>query len=187
MVNISDTRLPRQKVIGGYLGLLLIDLQERLAPAIPESPSVINRAARLIDAAERASLPVLATEQYPKGLGPTVAKLRGKLQAGCIIEKTAFAAPREQVFRDAAAERGVEEFAVAGTEAHVCVLQTVLCLLDQGYRVTLVGDAVASRASLNREVAVRRMAAAGASVTGTEQVIARFGAAVVPEGIGRSR
>lgn len=184
MVNISDTKSMQPKVAAGYLGLLLIDLQERLAPAIPESPQVIDHAITLADAARSAGLPVLATEQYSKGLGPTVARLRCRLDSGGIIEKTAFGAPREAPFRAALAQRRIGELVVAGTEAHVCVLQSVLCLLDQGYRVSLVSDAVASRIPLNREAALRRMAAAGAVLTDAEAAVARFAAVSAKQGAG---
>lgn len=186
MVNISGTKSMQPKVAVGSLGLLLIDLQERLAPAIAESPLVIDRAVALAESAGRAGLPVLATEQYPKGLGLTVSRLRRRLNPDCIIEKTAFAAPREAVFREAVAERGLGELIVAGTEAHVCVLQTVLCLLAQGWRVSLVGDAVASRMPVNKETALRRMAAAGAALATTEDTIARFDALARGEGLGRT-
>ena len=174
MVNISDTKSMRAKVADGPLALLLIDLQERLAPAIAESPEVIDRALSLVESAGRAGMPVLATEQYSKGLGQTVPRLRRRLDPDRILEKTAFAAPRERLFRERVAAHGLKEFVVAGTEAHVCVLQTVLCLLAQGRRVTLVSDAVASREPMNKAIALRRMAAAGAVLTTTEEAIGRF-------------
>lgn len=165
MVNISDTTIVQPAVDSKTLGLLVVDLQTRLAPAIPESAAVVARISRLLSAAEAAGLPVLATEQYSKGLGPTVPELRRRLPPQRIFEKTAFAAPREGDFHEALSGLGLRTLMVVGMEAHVCVQQTVLCLLEQGIAVHPVGDAVASRAPLSKAVALRRMAAAGARIT----------------------
>lgn len=175
MVNISDVPIVQPAVDSKTLGLLLVDLQTRLAPAIPESAAVVARISRLLSAAEAAGLPVLATEQYSNGLGPTVPDLRRRLADERIFEKTAFAAPREGGFRNALSKLGLRSLIVAGMEAHVCVQQTVLCLLEQGFAVHLVGDAVASRAPLNKAVALHRMAAAGAHITDTEAALAWLG------------
>ncbi len=184
MVNISQSNQNLSEPDRGGFGLLLIDLQERLAPAIPDSPLVSDRAIRLVEAANSVAVPVLATEQYPKGLGPTVGRIRCHLDPTRIIEKIHFAAPREAAFRRAAAARGISEFAVAGTEAHVCVLQSVLCLLREGYRVSLIADAVASRVDLSRETALQRMAAAGAALTKTETVVTRLAAMPTAQEVG---
>ncbi|WP_299616148.1 isochorismatase family protein [Pelagibius sp.] len=175
MVNISDTTIVQPAVVSKTLGLLVVDLQTRLAPAIPESAAVVARISRLLSAAEAAGLPVLATEQYSKGLGPTVPELRRHVAEECIFEKTAFAAPREGGFRDVLSGLGLRTLMVAGMEAHVCVQQTVLCLLEQGFAVHLVGDAVASRVPLNKAVALHRMAAAGAHITDTEAALVWLG------------
>ena len=172
MVNISDTTIVQPAVDSKTVGLLVVDLQTRLAPAIPESAAVVARTSRLLSAAEAAGLPVLATEQYSKGLGPTVPELRRRLAEERIFEKAAFAAPREGGFLEALSGLGLRTLTVAGMEAHVCVQQTVLCLLEQGIAVHLVGDAVASRAPLNKAVALQRMAAAGAHITDTEAALA---------------
>ncbi len=145
-------------------GLLLVDLQARLAPAIPEAPRVVPLVAGLLAAARRAGLPILATEQYSQGLGLTVPELRERLDPAEIVEKIHFAAPREPAFRAALAARGLTRCYVVGMEAHVCVLQSVLALLEQGTAVTVIADAVASRADLNRRVALARMARAGAAL-----------------------
>lgn len=175
MVNISDATTVQPAVDTGKVGLLLVDLQTRLAPAIAESAAVVARASRLLSAAETVGLPVLATEQYSKGLGPTVPELRRRLTPDRIFEKTAFAAPREGGFRKALSGFGLKALIVAGMEAHVCVQQTVLCLLEQGIAVHLVGDAVASRVPLNKAVALRRMAAAGGRITDTEAAVIWLG------------
>ena len=144
--------------------LLLVDLQSRLAPAIPSAPQVVARVQRLIGPARRAGLPIFATEQYSRGLGHTLPELRDLLADEEVIEKIHFSAAREADLPAALAERGATHCYVAGTEAHVCVLQSVLVLLSQGIAVTLLEDAVASRVELSRRVALARMARAGAKL-----------------------
>mgnify|MGYP003700590583 FL=1 len=176
MVNVSQTEMvPKAapfKDPGKGTALLVVDVQERLAPAIPQAPQVVRRIIALIEKARDAGLPILATEQYSRGLGPTVAPLRGLLAEGEAVEKIHFAAAREEAFRARLAARGITRCIVVGMEAHVCVLQTALALLANGVAVTLVADAVASRDDLNRRLAVARLARAGAEVIDTDTVLA---------------
>lgn len=176
MVNISNPEMvgPTQAFKGA--GLLLVDIQERLAPAIAETPRVLPRIAALIRSARVSGLPILATEQYSRGLGPTLPELRGLLRPEEVVEKIHFAAPREPAFRAALQARGMTRCFVAGMEAHVCVLQSVLSLLAAGLAVTVIGDAVASRADLNRRLALARMARAGAAVSDSAAVCAGLAA-----------
>src|SRR3546814_5898278 len=108
--------------------LLVIDVQERLAPAIPAAAATIRRIAGLLDAARQARLPILATEQYSRRLGPTVEELRQRLADGEVFEKISFAAPREPVFPAALESRGLRRAFVAGLAAHACVQPRVLAL-----------------------------------------------------------
>jgi nicotinamidase-related amidase len=164
--------------------LLIVDVQERLAPAIPNAPRIIPLIVGLIEAAAGAGMPILATEQYSRGLGPTVPALREYLAADSVIEKIHFAAPRKAGFRDELATRGVQHCLVVGTEAHVCVLQSVLALLAGGIAVTVVADAVASRRELSRRVALARLARAGAEIAESGALLAALravpGAALSP-------
>lgn len=162
--------------------LLVIDVQERLAPAIPAAAATIRRIAGLLDAARQARLPILATEQYSRGLGPTVADLRQRLADGEVFEKIHFAAPREPAFAAALEARGLRRVFVAGMEAHVCVQQSVLALLAGGIAVTLAGDAVASRDDLDRRVALARLARAGAKLADCAALLAAWPAAEAPIG-----
>lgn len=157
---------------GRDTALLVVDVQERLAPAIAEAPRVVPRIIALIEKARQAGLPILVTEQYSQGLGPTIAPLRGLLAATEVVEKIHFAAAREEDFLAALAARGVTRCLVAGMEAHVCVLQTCLALLARGVAVTLVADAVASRDDLNRRLAIARLVRAGAAVTDSAALLA---------------
>ncbi|MGF1592127.1 MAG: isochorismatase family protein [Kiloniellaceae bacterium] len=154
--------------------LLIVDVQERLAPAIPAAPLVAQRIAALIEKARETGLPILASEQYSRGLGGTVPALRHLLADGEMVEKIHFAAPREAAFVAALEARGARRCFVAGMEAHVCVLQSALALLDRGLAVTMIADAVASRADLDRRLALARLARAGATLADSAGVIAAW-------------
>lgn len=177
MVNISETQMgPRPAGIKGA-ALIVVDVQQRLAPAIPDVQQVVARIIALIKKAKKAGLPILATEQYSRGLGGTLPELRRLLAAAEVFEKIHFAAPRETAFAAAIAASGLRRAVVAGMEAHVCVQQTALALLAQGIAVTVVDDAVASRDDLNRRVALARLDRAGATIADTAAVLAAWPAA----------
>jgi nicotinamidase-related amidase len=149
--------------------LCLIDLQERLMPVIAGGDEVVANAGRLLAAAEQLKVPVLITEQNPKGLGPTVPALARPDGALPVVAKMEFDACRAHGVLDALPAG--HHIVVAGCEAHVCVLQTVLGLLDRSRRVYVVADAVGSRRPENKEAALRRLERAGAEVVTTEMVI----------------
>jgi len=148
--------------------VLLIDLQERLVPALHDGETVVARAARLAEAARLLDVPIRATEQYPAGLGRTVPPLAGYPQE--VLAKTAFSAVADPGFH-ALLPSGVSQVVVAGCEAHVCVLQTVLGLLPSGHRVLLVADAVGSRDPADRTVAIDRARQHGAEIVTSEMVL----------------
>lgn len=149
--------------------LLVIDFQTRLMPAIDAGESAVRNAGRLLDAAALLAVPVLATEQNAKGLGPTVPALLAKLAPEQIVPKMSFDACRAPGFvgRLASPPRIV----VTGCEAHVCVLQTVLGLLQLGRKVYVVADAIGSQAPQSKEMALRRMERHGAEIITTEMVV----------------
>src|ERR1700759_2040636 len=118
--------------------LLLIDLQQRLMPVIHDAGAVTARAARLAEAAQLLDVPVIATEQYPAGLGPTVQALAGYPRA--TLAKTSFSAAGDPGFQELV-PAGTREVVIAGVETHVCVLQTALDLLGSRQRGVLVADA----------------------------------------------
>jgi nicotinamidase-related amidase len=148
--------------------LLLIDLQERLMPAIYDGDVVVARAARLAEAARLLDVPVRATEQYPAGLGSTVRPLAAYPQA--VLVKTTFSAAADPGF-PALLPDGTSEIVIAGCEAHVCVLQTVLDLLGRGHRVLMAADAVGSRDPDDRAAALDRARQHGAEIVTTEMVL----------------
>ena len=148
--------------------LLLIDLQQRLVPAIHDNEAVVARAVRLAEASRLLDVPVRATEQNPAGLGPTVAPLAAYPQA--VLPKTMFSAVDDPGF-SALLPAGGSEIVVAGCEAHVCVLQTVLGLLDSGHRVLLAADAIGSRDPADRAAATARARQHGAEIVTSEMVL----------------
>jgi nicotinamidase-related amidase len=148
--------------------LLLIDLQQRLVPAIHDGDVVVARAVRLAEAARLLDVPVCATEQNPAGLGPTVAPLAAYPRA--VLHKTAFSAVDDPGF-SALLPAGAGGIVVAGCEAHVCVLQTVLGLLGSGHRVLLAADAVGSRDPADRAAAIERARQHGAEIVTSEMVL----------------
>jgi nicotinamidase-related amidase len=148
--------------------LLLIDLQERLMPAVHDGDAVVGAAARLAGAARLLDVPVLATEQYPAGLGPTVEALAGYPKA--TLTKTAFSAVADPGFQTLL-PAGTREIVIAGCETHVCVLQTALDLLGSRQRVILAADATGSRRPADHEAAVDRARFHGVEVVTTEMVV----------------
>lgn len=149
--------------------LLVIDLQERLLPAIDGGAAVVEQAAWLVQVAQRLQVPVIVTEQYPKGLGATEAGLRALLPSEGLREKIHFSATAGAgLFDLPGGER--RQFIVCGTETHVCVLQSVLGLLAAGREVFVVDEAVGSRTPRDKALGLARMAGAGAQIVSREMV-----------------
>ncbi|HVC54619.1 MAG TPA: isochorismatase family protein [Stellaceae bacterium] len=147
--------------------LLLIDFQARLMPAIEDGVAAVANAHRLLDAAAMLDVPVLVTEENAAGLGPTLPELAPP--SGRVAHKMTFDACRTAGFLERLGDRPA--IVVAGCEAHVCVLQTVLGLIAAGRRVYLVRDAVAARRAASKETAIARMAQHGAEIVTTEMVV----------------
>ncbi|MEM9028897.1 MAG: isochorismatase family protein [Pseudomonadota bacterium] len=155
--------------------LLVIDVQAKLAPAVAGAEQVVANTRRLIAYADCMGVPVTATEQYPKGLGPTLDEVGGAVTSanGVILEKLAFSAWREPACRAHIAElatAGRRQIVIAGMEAHVCVLQAALDLQGAGFATSVVFDAIGSREPANVEVAVERLRSNGAQIVTQEMV-----------------
>jgi nicotinamidase-related amidase len=150
--------------------LLVVDFQERLMPAIHDADRTVANGAWLIQIAQRLEAPVLASEQYPKGLGHTVAAIRKLLPTEAFMEKLHFSCAAERDCMRRIDALGREQIVVIGAEAHVCVLQTVLDLRAVGKEVYLVADAVSSRSPRDVELALERMRAEGVRVVSREMV-----------------
>lgn len=149
--------------------VLVVDVQEKLVPVIADSRRVVWNIGRLIDGANLLGLPVAATEQYPRGLGHTVTELAARLSD--IPEKLTFSCRECAEIFQRFQQQGRYKILVAGIEAHVCVQQTVLDLLGEGFRVFVAADAIGSRFALDETMAVRRMESAGATITTTEAAL----------------
>jgi len=163
--------LPRSpELMGpGDTGLLVVDVQVKLVPAIAGHERVVWNVRRLIDGAGILGLPVAATEQYPKGLGSTVPELAERL--GEIPSKLSFSCGGCPAIFEDLRRRDVHKLLVCGIEAHVCVQQTVLDLLAGGWQVYVAVDAVGSRREIDYRTALGRMDSAGATLTTTEAAL----------------
>lgn len=149
--------------------LLLVDVQERINSVMSDQAHVAQLEV-LLDGCRALGVPVVASEQYPKGLGATLPSLAERLSAPP-LEKATFSCGRDDALVAALAATGRGTVVVTGIESHVCVLQTVLDLVDRGRAVHVPYDAVNSRRPADRDRALARMAAAGAVVTSTESAL----------------
>ena len=148
--------------------LLVVDVQERLARVMERREQVEAAISVLIRVAKLHDIPIILTQQYTKGLGPTVPALSAELEGVEPVEKIHFSCCGEEPFRHAIDALGRRKVILTGMEAHICVLQTATDLLDQGYTVHLPWDAVCSRIDGNRDAAIRFMERAGAIITSSE-------------------
>ena len=151
--------------------LLVVDLQERLAPAIADKEAAVGNCARLLQAAERLAVPVLISEQYPRGLGTTMPAIASLAPQAQRIEKLSFSCMGETAFTEALESLGRSQVVVCGMEAHVCVLQTAMEMQASGIETFVVADATGSRQEESKRVALARMARAGVEVVTSEMVI----------------
>lgn len=152
--------------------LVLIDMQGKLATVMPTDAmqTVTKNSTILLQTAQMLSVSMLVTEQYPKGLGPTLPELSGLLSNVQPIEKIAFSCMAEPKF-ERQLTRDHTHIIIAGMETHICVLQTALDLLAAGKQVFVVEDAVISRSPANKANAIARMRQAGCIITNTESVV----------------
>ncbi len=153
----------------GHSQLVIIDIQEKLAAAMKASvrEQTVRHAGILAEAAVRLGIPVLRTEQYPRGLGPTVPALQ---DAGGLVEKTCFSCFAAGGF-PRALDSARRQIVLAGMETHVCVLQTALEMHQAGYQVFVVEDAVCSRHKRHHRNALARLRQAGVVVSNVESVL----------------
>lgn len=149
--------------------LLLIDLQERLAPAIAGIDEVLGHNLWLVGVAQRLDIPVAATVQYPAGLGPMVPELASRIPAESVVEKICFSAVADGCLETLPA-MSRRQVVLTGTESHVCVLQTALGLLALGKEVFVVAEATGSRRAPDKELALARMRQEGCRIVSREMV-----------------
>ena len=166
--------------------LLVVDIQANLLAAITSKERVVERCERLLRAASALNIPVTVSEQYPRGLGPTVDPLRDLLGKGsAVIEKVEFSCAKNAALRERMHDlrrQGRSQVVIAGIEAHVCVTQTAIDLEEQGFEAFVVADAIGSRAPESRELAISRLLRSGADVVDSDMVIFEWlGRAGTPE------
>lgn len=152
--------------------LVIVDMQTKLSAAMPQTDmqSAASRCGILVQAANLLEIPITCTEQYPHGLGETLPEIAQYLTQRKPIVKTAFSACAEPKFNPQL-HRDRSHIILAGMEAHICVLQTALDLIDQGKQVFLVEDAIISRDKSNKDNAIHRLRDSGCIVTSTESVL----------------
>jgi len=151
--------------------LIVIDYQDALLAKIPAAAQILPVGVKLIRFANELDIPVLWTEQYPKGLGPTASVIARELEGKPPIEKIAFDCFGDAHFAGAVEASGRRQLLVIGVEAHVCVMQTTLSALALGYEAFVVRDAVGSRNPANAAAALERMQANGAQIVTSEMAM----------------
>ena len=150
---------------------LVIDMQERLFPHMHQHQYLLQRCLTLIEGMKVLKVPLMVTEQYPKGLGPTVEPISFTLKEISVIQKSAFSCCDEPLFSSELAKRNRKTWIICGIEAHVCVLQTVTDLISLNHLPVIVADATSSRNPVDKQIALERMKQEGAIVTTTESIL----------------
>jgi nicotinamidase-related amidase len=171
-------KLPR--LTRSTTGLLMVDVQEKLLPAMFESQRVVQNCERLVKGSAILGVPIFVTEQYRKGLGPTVPQLASAINGFAPMEKMAFSACGSANLLPGLKSKNVSDVLLCGIETHVCVSQTCphvcvsqtcLDLLDHGFRVFVAADATSSRTTQNHEIGIERMRSSGTVMVSTEMAL----------------
>lgn len=150
--------------------LLVVDVQEKLVHAVHDSVQLINNCLWLLNVANRLQIPTLISEQYPRGLGKTIPELLSLVPTKQVMEKVHFSCAASPSCSALLEKVAVRQFVLIGIESHVCVLQTAIGLLEAGYQVFVVADAVSSRSAQDKELALARMRALGVQIVSREMV-----------------
>ena len=151
--------------------LVVVDMQGKLIPKIFDQHTVISNIVTLIKSAEILNIPIIVTEQYPKGLGSTIPEIKDLIVPWQPIEKICFSCFGNNDFSKKLKELKKDNLILCGIESHVCITQTALDGLKSGYSVFFVKDAISSRTKNNKETGFERMAQAGAIPVSTEMVV----------------
>lgn len=151
--------------------LVLIDFQERLFPVMHDKEKLLNNVVKLTKGALALEIPVIITEQYPKGLGPTIPEIKNLIPDVKPVEKTCFSCCDEPAFTAALEALKRKQVIIAGIEAHICTYQTAAALARAGYQAEVVTDGVSSREPENKAVALSKLALLGIMPTSTEMAL----------------
>ena len=150
---------------------VIIDIQERLLPHMYEGEKMLRNCEKLIEGLKTLSVPITVTQQYTKGLGPTRQSIMEMFSEFSFIEKTTFSCCGEPAFMDNISLSGKKNFIICGIEAHVCVLQTCIDMIDDGYTPVIVADCISSRKPEDKLIAIERMRQEGAIITTLESIL----------------
>ena len=151
--------------------LIVIDMQERLVPAMLAPARTLRNATLLVEVAREMSVPVMLTEQYPAGLGRTMPELSKAARDFPVFEKMHFSCMEDAAFAAALKRLGRRQIVLAGMEAHICVVQTAASLLETDHEVFVVSDATASRSIESEQACLQRLGAAGVGIVTSEMVV----------------
>ena len=151
--------------------LVVIDVQSKLLPVIYDYPALVENIKKVIQGAQILGIPVVITEQYPEGLGLTVDEIRETLNDYNPIEKMSFSCCGEENFIEKIKQLSRNKILVCGIEAHVCIYQTCMDLLSEGYEVHLLVDAISSRKKENRDLTVEKLHGGGVQITSVEMAL----------------
>ncbi|WXG39321.1 MAG: hydrolase [Candidatus Freyarchaeum deiterrae] len=151
--------------------LLIIDVQEKLFAVMQDQEKFAGNILKLIDFAKIVKLPIILTEQYPKGLGRTIKQIKDKIPEVVPIEKTAFNCFGAEGFKELLQKNKITTLIIAGIESHVCVNQTALDAMDKSIKACVISDAISSRTKENWQVGLERMRDNGAIISSTEMLI----------------
>ena len=151
--------------------LVVIDFQDKLLPKISNAKEIVEPTIKLIRFARELDIPILWTEQYPKGLGPTNEAIAHELEGLKPLDKTEFGCLANPGFAQALSATGRKQLVVTGIEAHICVMQTVLSALDGHFEVFVAQDTIGSRQPSDREAGIARMERSGAELVTSEMAM----------------
>lgn len=151
--------------------LVIIDIQEKLFPHMAEKEQIAQNVAKLVRFAEIMKIPIVVTEQYPKGLGRTIPELRKLISGIQPIEKVEFNCFGSEEFRETLGKLEAKTLIITGMESHICVAQTAIDGLGNGYAICIVADAVSSRSLSDKAIAIERMGRIGVTLVSTEMLI----------------
>ncbi len=159
-------RINREECAG-----LVIDIQEKLFPHMDQQEELLRKSLILIEGMQVLGVPIMITEQYPKGLGPTIQQVRRAIENCLPINKISFSCCDEPAYQEALQRLGRDKVIICGIEAHVCVLQTVIDLVASGYDPVVVADCISSRSLEDKRWAMERMLSEGAIITTCESIL----------------
>ncbi len=155
----------------GACALVIIDVQEKYLPSLHDAPGLVDTLSRLVQVCDILDVPIVITEQNPKGIGPTAADILDNTFGAEVVEKATFSCFGEPAFCSWLEALGVSQLVISGIEAQVCVAQTVLDAIERGYEVFIVSDGIDARTEARKEAGLLRMRQAGAVQDCAEGVI----------------